>query len=154
MLLGKLSVRLRTTNRVSVNSIICVLSSSQLTPEFITGNNVDIGWQNTIAVGSRIVLGNNVRLAGRVFLAGYPGHPINAADRAAGLPELDSQVGDIILHDDVWVGTGAIILAGVTVGKGAIVAAGSVLTKDVEAGSIVAGNPAKVVRKLSEADYV
>lgn len=154
LLLGNLKIRLGANNRVSGISTICGRGASQHTPELITGDNVDIGWQNTLAIGSKIELGNNVRLAGRVFLAGYPGHPMNAKDRAAGLPELDNQVGDIILHDDVWVGTGATILAGVTIGKGAIVAAGAVVTKDVEAGNIVAGNPAKVVRKLPEADYV
>ena len=52
------------------------------TPVLEVGDNVDIGWQTTIAVGRRSRLGNNVRIAGRAFLAGYPGHPLDAADRA------------------------------------------------------------------------
>jgi len=47
---------------------------------------------------------------------------------------------------DVWIGASAVILGGVTIGDGAVVAAGSVVTKDIESGSIVAGNPAKVLR--------
>ena len=65
------------------------------------GHNIDIGWMTTIAVGSRIIIADNVRIAGQCFLAGYPGHPINAQDRAKGLPETDQQVGDIILEKDV-----------------------------------------------------
>ena len=48
-----------------------------------------------------------------------------------------------------WIGTGAVILDGVTVGKGAIIGAGAVVTKDVPANSIVAGVPAKVIRTRS-----
>lgn len=48
----------------------------------------------------------------------------------------------------VWIGAGATILPGVTIGENAVVGAGSVVTKDVEANTIVAGNPAKVIRKI------
>jgi virginiamycin A acetyltransferase len=53
----------------------------------------------------------------------------------------------IIIKDDVWVGSHVIILGGVTVNSGAVLAAGSVVTKDVPAYNIVAGNPAKVIKK-------
>ena len=53
---------------------------------------------------------------------------------------------DIVVEDDVWIGTRAIILKGVTIHKGAIVGAGAVVTKDVPPYSIVAGNPAKIVK--------
>lgn len=55
---------------------------------------------------------------------------------------------------DVWVGYGAIILSGVTIGDGAIVGAGAVVTKDVEPYTIVAGNPAKVIRKRFTDDQI
>jgi maltose O-acetyltransferase len=55
---------------------------------------------------------------------------------------------DIIVHDGVWIGAGAIILCGVTIGEQSIVAAGSVVTKDVEAGVLVGGVPAKTIRRL------
>ena len=52
----------------------------------------------------------------------------------------------IIIEDSAWIGAGAIILAGVTVGRNAVVGAGSVVTKDVPAGAVVAGNPARVIK--------
>lgn len=52
----------------------------------------------------------------------------------------------VVIEDDVWIGTRAIILAGVTIGRGAVVAAGSVVTKSVPAYAIVGGNPAKIIR--------
>jgi acetyltransferase-like isoleucine patch superfamily enzyme len=51
------------------------------------------------------------------------------------------------IGDGVWVGSGATILAGVTVGDGAVIAAASVVTKDVPPGVLVAGNPARVIRR-------
>ena len=54
---------------------------------------------------------------------------------------------DIIINNHVWIGVNAIILKGVTIGEGSIVAAGAVVTKDVPAGCLVAGNPAKVIRE-------
>jgi PAS domain S-box-containing protein len=58
--------------------------------------------------------------------------------------------GDIIIEDDVWLGSGAIILSGVQIGTGAVVAAGAVVTKPVPAGCIVAGNPARIVKLRGE----
>lgn len=57
------------------------------------------------------------------------------------------QSAPIVIGDRVWIGCRAIILAGVTIGEGSIVAAGSVVTRDVPPGTLVAGNPAKVIRE-------
>lgn len=52
-----------------------------------------------------------------------------------------------IIESEVWIGQSAIILSGVVIGRGAIVAAGSIVTKDVPRYSVVAGVPAKIIRK-------
>jgi serine acetyltransferase len=53
----------------------------------------------------------------------------------------------VTIQDNVWVGTGAVVLPGVTVGKGAVVGAGSVVTRDVPPGAVVAGNPARIIHE-------
>jgi len=59
--------------------------------------------------------------------------------------DFSDQGGDVIIGNRVWIGYRAIILPGVTIGEGSVVGAGAVVTKDVEAFSIVAGNPAKKI---------
>jgi maltose O-acetyltransferase len=54
----------------------------------------------------------------------------------------------IVIGDNVWIGSGAIVLAGVTVGKNSVIGAGAVVTKDVPANVVVVGNPAKVVKTI------
>ena len=59
----------------------------------------------------------------------------------------DLKESSIRIQDNCWIATGAMILSGVTVGEGAVVAAGAVVTKDVEPWTVVAGNPAKFIKK-------
>ena len=60
----------------------------------------------------------------------------------------------VIIKDDVWIGTRAIILAGVTIDTGAIVAAGTVVTKSVPSYAIVGGNPAKIIKMRWSKDEI
>ena len=59
----------------------------------------------------------------------------------------NSETKPVIIENDVWIGANVIILPGVTIHEGSIIAAGAVVTKDVECYTIVAGNPAKVIKK-------
>jgi len=149
---GPVQIHIGNDCRLSGHSTITGRSSAKQAPQLRVGDNVDIGWMTTIAVGNRVVIGNNTRIAGRALLAGYPGHPLNAEARAAGLPELDEQVGDIVLEEDVWLATGVSVMAGVRIGKGSIVAAGSVVTHNLPAGVLAGGIPAKVIRHLDTTD--
>jgi len=147
--LGPLRLRFGTDCRVSAQSIFSGRPAGA-DPMLIVGRNVAIGAQTTVAVGHRVTIGDNVRIAGRTLLAGYPGHPQDAGARAAGLPDTDDQVGDIVLEDGVSLSIGVTVSAGVTIGRGTMVAAGSVVTKDLPAFVLAAGVPAKVVRSLAE----
>ena len=60
--------------------------------------------------------------------------------------------GPIHIGNDVWLGGSCVVLAGVTIGDGAVVAAGSVVTRDVPPNTVVAGNPARVLRQITQAD--
>ncbi|KAK2797836.1 hypothetical protein FQN50_009041 [Emmonsiellopsis sp. PD_5] len=92
-----------------------------------------------VTIGERVLFGPNVCIYGAT-------HPMDPAVRM-GLegPEAGKEVH---IEDDVWIGGSAIILAGVTVGKGSVVGAGSVVTKDVPAFHFIAGNPARVIRRI------
>ncbi|GAW17728.1 hypothetical protein ANO14919_071940 [Xylariales sp. No.14919] len=92
-----------------------------------------------ITIGENVLFGPNVCLYGAT-------HPMDPAIRR-GLegPEAGKE---IHVEDDVWVGGSALILAGVRIGKGSTVGAGSVVTKDVPPYHFVAGNPAKVIRRI------
>ncbi|MEE8379581.1 MAG: acyltransferase, partial [Gammaproteobacteria bacterium] len=147
---GPLIINLGDNCRVSGRTTFSGRSCSKDLPVLQVGNNVDIGYMTSIAVGRRVILGNNVRIAARGFLAGYPGHPLEAKARAAGLPEKDDQVGDIILEDDVWLATGVSVIGGVCIGKGSIVAAGSVVTHDIPPNVLAGGVPARVIRTLDK----
>lgn len=96
---------------------------------------------------NKITIGNNVLVGPRVcfFTAG---HPIDAEVRQTGL-EFGSP---IRIKDNVWIGGNATILPGVTIEEKAIVAGGAVVTKDVPQNTIVGGNPAKVIREITESD--
>jgi acetyltransferase-like isoleucine patch superfamily enzyme len=146
--LGSLEIEVGNDCRISGQTTFSGRWSSVETPQLIIGDNVGISWQTTIAVGTKVILKDNVRMGGRVFLAGYPGHPLDPSARAKGLPDMDDQVGDIILEEDVWLGSGVTVMRGVTIGRGTIVATGSIVTRNLPSNVIAAGNPAKVLRKL------
>lgn len=92
----------------------------------------------------QLTIGDRVSMAPRVMLV-LSSHP-NASRIRAFAP---TARGDITIEDDAWIGACAIILPGVTIGRGAVVGAGSVVTADVPPLTIVAGQPAKPVRKLT-----
>ena len=147
---GPVNIQLGDNCRISGQSTFSGRASTPEPTVLKIGNNIDIGWMTTIAVGRTVLIGDNVRIAGRCLLIGYPGHPIDAEARAAGLPETSDQVGDIILEDDVWLATGVSVMADVRIGRGTVVAAGSVVTRDLPPMVLAAGVPAKVIRSLDD----
>ncbi|MFC7000871.1 acyltransferase [Pseudobowmanella zhangzhouensis] len=147
---GRLKIECGDACRLSV-AITFSGRSAMHTPQLKIGNNVGIGWQSTLACGTRIELHDNVRIAQGCFLAGYPGHPLDPAKRAASLPDTDDQCGDIILERDVWLGSGVRVLPGVRIGRGSIIGTGSVVTQDIPANVLAAGSPARIIRHLESA---
>jgi len=117
-----------------------------------------VGEQARVWSASSIVIGNRVLIAHAVNIFDNLTHPIRAADRHAQFRQIAKSghprsisLGEqpVLIEDDAWIGAGAFVLRGVTVGTGAIVAAGAVVTKDIPAYSLAAGNPAKIVRDLT-----
>lgn len=90
-------------------------------------------------------IGDRVAIAQRVLII-LSSHPNNSRLRE----QVGVINGKVTICDDAWIGAGAILLPDVTVGERAIVAAGAIVTKDVPPRSVVAGNPARVLRSIYE----
>ena len=120
-------------------------------PTLIIGDDTGIGHECTFTVGKKISIGRHCRIAGGAWIFDSPGHPADPVARMAGLPTSDDEVKPVVIEDNVWIGRAAIIMPGVTVGEGSIVAAGSVVMSDVPPNTLVLGNPARQVRKLTVA---
>lgn len=98
---------------------------------------------------AEVRIGNDCQLATNVQLLTAT-HPLDPADRRSGW-ELAHP---ITLEDDVWLGGGVIVCPGVTIGAATVVGAGAVVTKDLPAGVVAVGSPARPVRELGEQDRV
>jgi acetyltransferase-like isoleucine patch superfamily enzyme len=107
------------------------------------GNQSSIGPYSYIGCSGYIEIGNNVMMSPRVSI-----YSENHVFSNTSIPMIEQGVkrSFVKIEDDCWIAANAVILAGVTIGRGAVVAAGSVVTKDVPPYSIVAGNPAKVIK--------
>ena len=118
-------------------------------PSLAVGDNTFIGHDCRFAVAEAVTIGRHCLLAGGVSVRDCDGHPLDAARRRAGEPTPPEGVRPVTIGDDVWIGAGATVLKGVTIGDRSVVAAGAVVTKDVPPDSVVAGNPARVVKALA-----
>lgn len=107
------------------------------------GRNGFINYNCVFLDCAAIEIGNDLQMGPAVQLYTAE-HPLEADLRRSGL----ESARPIRIGNDVWIGGGAIILAGVTIGSGSIVGAGSVVTRDVPPASLVAGNPARILRTL------
>lgn len=92
-----------------------------------------------VILGTYTMIGPNVKIIGNDHVFNIPGTPVLFSGR----PPFKHT----IIGRDVWIGAGSIIISGVKINDGAIVAAGSVVTKDIEAFSIVGGVPAHIIKK-------
>ena len=94
-----------------------------------------------------ITIGSNVMLGPKVALYAV-NHPIEPKIRATNwdYPE------PITIGNDVWIGGSAVICPGVTIGDNTVIGAGSVVTKDIPSGVVAAGNPCRVIRKITQAE--
>ena len=95
----------------------------------------------------------HVRIGSGVNISDNAGHPEDPIERRTQAVSPES-VRPVIIEDDVWIGTQAKIMPGVKIGRGAIVATGSVVTRDVPPMSVVAGAPARFVRRVNANDRV
>ena len=133
------------------DSFHCVIDGREteqhFTPSLIIGDDCHFGAFNHITCINSIHIGDRL-LTGKWVTITDNNHGDTSGDTLRVSPIMRPLVskGPVVIGNDVWIGDKATILPGVTIGDGAVIAANSVIVKDVPAYSVVAGNPAKVVK--------
>lgn len=131
--------------------------------------NIEVGSYSVLQTNATLNAANSIRLGSFVGVAletviydnnthalgieNWIKHRITVAPGGPGYPGLGNgwelaESAPVVIHDGAWIGSRCTIMKGVTIGEGAIVATGSVVTKDVPAYSVAAGNPAKIIRQM------
>ena len=117
------------------------------------GYNIEVGenffanYNLTVLDVGKVRIGKNAQIAPNVSIY-TAGHPVHPDTRNSGYEYGIS----VTIGDDVWIGGNVVILPGVTIGDRAVIGAGSVVTGNIPANAIAAGNPCKVIRMITEAD--
>jgi acetyltransferase-like isoleucine patch superfamily enzyme len=155
-----------------VRSHTVIYAGNRIGRNFQTGNKVNIRELNTISddvsVGTLSVIehhvdiGNHVRIHSQVFIPEYsileeecwigPNVVLTNAQYPAS-PDAKKNLKGPIIRRRAKIGANVTILPGVVIGEDALVGAGSVVVRDVPAGAVVVGNPAKIIKKISELPY-
>ncbi len=122
------------------------------------GQHCFLGMDSRLWVQQRITIGNFVLIAPRVDIFDNDSHPLDATlRREDAIDQFERKrpmsydhvaAAEVVIEDDVWIGTKSTIMKGVHLGRGAVVAAASVVTRDVPPFTLVGGNPAREIRKL------
>lgn len=122
-------------------------AGTNYSPSITIGDGCHIGIRNSFACIDGITIGKNVLFAGYVHITDHS-HGYEDVSQPITPQPLFSK-GPVVIEDDCWLGFGCEILSGVHIGKHCIVAARAVVTKDVPPYSIVAGNPARIVKQYN-----
>jgi len=117
-------------------------------PKIVIGNNVCFNTDCHIACINRIVIGNNVLIASRVFITDHAHGGTDSVNLSPLQRPLVSK-GSVIIGNNVWIGEGAVILPNVKIGDNCIIGANSVVTKDMIKNSVIAGVPGNIIKTLN-----
>ena len=136
-------------NKFTANSVgliqPCLFNISAPESKLLIGNNVGISG-STINATTTIIIGDDTRIGSGCLISDTDSHELTSSERNNKTNKIGKA--PICIGKGVFIAARCIILKGVTIGDGAVVGAGSVVTKDVPANTIVAGNPARVINYL------
>jgi acetyltransferase-like isoleucine patch superfamily enzyme len=160
-------VQLAAGSKLTIGSGVTLVSHSRWTALGVShacvirtlheGASITIGDQTgvsgaSICAAGRISIGKRVLIGADAMIADTDFHPLDSLPRS-GKPVPEAAPTDYVdIGDDVFIGARAVVLRGVTIGRGSVIGAGSVVTRSVPPMSIAAGVPARVIRKLKDAE--
>ena len=110
---------------------------------FYSNFNLTLVDDGKIEIGDNVMIGPNVSII-------TAGHPVSPKCRLKGL----QYNADVKIGNNVWIGAGVNVLPGVTIGDNSVIGAGAVVTKDIPSNVVAVGNPARVLREISEKDEI
>ncbi|WP_277640127.1 acyltransferase [Wolinella succinogenes] len=158
------------------NNKVCIGKNSMLGCNFIfesdegeieVGDNTFINSGTSLISRSSIFIGNNVTIAWDCIIYDHNSHSLDYRERQKDIERQNDDYRNgrsfieskdwsvvksrpIVIEDNVWIGFGSVILSGVTIGEGAIIGARSVVRQNVEPLTVVAGNPAVIIKRLRD----
>ena len=130
---------------IGQNSIIEPPFYSSYGQNIHIGDHVYLNFLCTILDNNEVHIGHHVQI-GPVVQIYTAAHPLQAESRNQGWEVAKP----IVIEENVWIGGGAILLPGVRIGRNAVVGAGAVVSRSVPANTVVAGNPARVIREIEQ----
>jgi len=137
-------------DNVKMHSVITIAGNKVYDrPVLRIGSNTYIGSRVSISVAQSITIGDNCYLADNIIIRDNDGHPLDLQKRMRNEPVEKEEVRPVEIGNYVWIGSGSFVLKGIKIGDGAIIGSGSVVTKNVDEYTIVAGNPARCIRKIA-----
>ena len=158
----RLTQKLNTMDRADFEGLKAVVKEllgksdgATINPPFYCdyGKNIEVGknffanYNCTILDVGKVIIGDNCQLAPNVSIY-TAGHPVHPASRNT----LFEYGAEVAIGNNVWIGGNAVICPGVRIGGNVVIGAGSVVTKDIPAWTVAAGNPCKVIREITEED--
>ena len=123
-----------------------ILSTRRAGAELIIGRGFGMTG-GTLCAEKRITIGDDVWVGANCVITDTDFHPLRLEDRLA--RPLDGATAPVTIEDGVFIGMHSLVLKGVTIGAHSVIGAGSVVTRDIPAGVVAAGNPARVLRPLN-----
>lgn len=139
-------LKIKIGDNVQIDNNTFVSAHTEGNPILIIGNRTHLNHRVAISVGKSVKIGNDCLIAGGCFIADNDGHPIDPYRRIQKEPVSEEEIKPVIIEDNVWIGTGSVILKGVIIGEGSVVAANSLVTRSIPPYSIAMGVPAQVVK--------
>jgi acetyltransferase-like isoleucine patch superfamily enzyme len=142
--------RIELGDRVNLSGRSCfyfVKTGSDM-PVIKLGDNVFLGNACTLSCARRIEIGDHCLISACVRIHDNDGHPLDPERRMMNDKIRECETAAVVIEKNVWVGADAAILKGVRIGENAVIGAGAVVTQDVPPNTVVAGNPAVVVKQL------